>query len=367
MRAIVQGDQKPVLRTDVAEPRLQTPTDAIVEITMSAAGSADLLFSRGQRHGVAPGIVLGHQAVGRVAALGEQVARVAIGDRVMISPIVACGDCAYCNVGFYAQCIAVNPGEGGFGGVYLGGPTAGGTLDGVHAERARVPFADQGLMRIPDDVSDPLALLLTEQYPLGFFAGKLSLVCAGDKVAVFGAHPAGLMAIATVFMLGAGDVFAVDDDPARLKRAEQLGATPLSATPAEAGDVLRSHLDGRGVQCATLTEGAGMDDGVSRPSADALTSALTALSRDSTLAVCGVYPPDYNHFPLAIATRKYITIKAAACNYTKYVVPMLNLLRSRIMRETVLTQVEDLGMYTEPEHLYEAARGASQRWAATTW
>jgi threonine dehydrogenase-like Zn-dependent dehydrogenase len=145
VRAILTDGQVPALVRDRAEPRIIEARDAIVRVSVSAAGTVDLLFAKGQEHGIPQGTILGHQAVGQVVAVGDDVETVRAGQRVLVSPIVACGSCAYCNVGFYAQCVEVNPGDGGFGGVYLGGPSITVPIDGVHADFVRVPYADMGL------------------------------------------------------------------------------------------------------------------------------------------------------------------------------------------------------------------------------
>jgi threonine dehydrogenase-like Zn-dependent dehydrogenase len=368
VRAIEQTDNSgPLLVHDRAEPKIAEPRDAIVRVTMSAAGTLDLLFAGSRDHGVLPGTVLGHQAVGEVVAVGDEVNAIAVGQRVLVSPIVACGSCAYCKVGFFAQCVEVNPGDGGFGGVYLGGPSIKAPIDGVHADLVRIPYADMGLVALPDRVSDELALLMTEMYPLGFFAAKLSLICAGDRVGVFGADPAGVMATATAIMLGAGQVVVVDDDGTRLTNAKSLGATPIKAAAADAADAVRDHLNGRGVQCAILTAGAGLDERETGLSGQILRAAVEALTRDSTIAVAGVYPPTYRDFPLASATRKYVTIKAAACNYTKYLGPLLNLLNSGLLSDTVLTDVDALAERVAPEDLFDAAHTARTRWVLARW
>jgi threonine dehydrogenase-like Zn-dependent dehydrogenase len=98
-----------------------------------------------------------------------------------------------------------------------------------------------------------------------------------------------------------------------------------------------------------------------------LRAAVEALTRDSTIAVAGVYPPTYRDFPLASATRKYVTIKAAACNYTKYLGPLLNLLNSGLLSDTVLTDVDALAERVAPEDLFDAAHTARTRWVLARW
>ena len=367
MRAIKQSASGgPRLVQDHPEPDIRDPRDAIVETTLTAAGTLDLLFS-GDTVAVVPGRVLGHQAVGRVIAVGDAVESVRVGQRVLLSPIVGCGTCAYCSVGFFAQCVTVNPGDAGFGGSYLGGPDTSEAFDGVHSERVRVPYADSGLAPLPDGLNDELALLMTEMYPLGFFTAKLSLICAGDRVGVFGADPAGLMAAATSMMLGAGRVVVVDDDESRLANAARLGVTTVLSPPGVAPAAVRDLLGNRGVQCGIVTTGAGADVREPGRTAAVLTAAVDTLTRDSTLAVSAVLPPTFDHFPISSATRKYVTIKAAACNYTKYLGPLVALVGGGVLTDSVLTDVSALATEVAPEDLYMAAHDAPTRWAFTRW
>lgn len=370
MKALVAGPQQPSV-VERPVPGLRETTDVLVRVRRSALGQTDLLFANDPSCRPADGTVLGHQAVGEVVEAGSEVRDIRVGERVVISATVACGRCAYCKVGFYAQCVEVNPRGLGVGGVYLGGPGATPELDGVHAEYVRIPFADVGLMAIPDAVPDEQALLLSEMMPLGYFGAKLARICAGDRVAVLGADPSGLMAAATSLMLGAGRVIVVDDSEARLEQASSLGVETVRAGPADAGAVLRDCTDDRGVQCAIVTRGAGMDhlgaDGAGTASRDLLDSAVTALSRDSTLALVGVYPREYAHYPLGIAVGKYVTIKAAACNHSKYLRPLFNIIEAGLVRGTVLADAQALADVAEPALAYEAATTSERGWVHVAW
>jgi threonine dehydrogenase-like Zn-dependent dehydrogenase len=372
MKALVAGSGEPSV-TERPRPELREPTDVIVRLRRSALGQTDLLFANDPSCRPPEGTVLGHQGVGEVVEAGSDVRDIRVGDRVVISATVACGRCAYCKVGFYAQCVEVNPRGLGVGGVYLGGPGATPALDGTHAEYVRIPFADVGLMAIPDGVPDEQALLLSEMLPLGYFGAKLARICAGDRVAVLGADPSGLMAAATSLMLGAGRVIVVDDSEARLELASGFGVETVLASPAGAGAVLRDCTDDRGVQCAIVTQGAGMDHldrdsaGGAHASRDLLDSAVTALSRDSTLALVGVYPREYAHYPLGIAVGKYVTIKAAACNHSKYLRPLFNIIGAGVLRGTVLEDAEALADVVEPERAYAAARTSERGWVHVAW
>jgi threonine dehydrogenase-like Zn-dependent dehydrogenase len=354
-------------------PTLRESTDVVVQVELSAVGKTELLFAGDGSCRPETGTVLGHQAVGTVVEAGSEVATVRVGDRVVISATVACGGCAYCKVGFYAQCVRVNPRGAGVGGVYLGGPGAEPAIDGVQAEFVRVPFADVGLIAVPDGLTDGRALLLCEAMPVGYFGAKLARICAGDRVAVFGADPSGLAAAVTSLMLGAGRVIVVDDSATRLDNAARLGPAveAVQADPAQAGATVRRLTDDRGVQCAVVPQGAGLDHTARHAGTDAsarlVASSVQALSRDSTLALVGVFPRGYDRYPLGEAVSKYVTIKAAACNHSKYLRPLLNILGSGLLTGTVLAESKVIAAQSSPDRAYRDAAASELEWVHVAW
>jgi threonine dehydrogenase-like Zn-dependent dehydrogenase len=361
----------------VREPKIEQATDILVRITYSALSWSDLLLLVEPEAMPPVGSILGHQAIGVVVEAGSAVTTLAVGDRVVISPIVACGTCAYCKVGFYAQCVRVNPEGRGAGGIFLGGwhSPAIGDLNGVHAQYARIPFADVGCWALPASLSDLQGLLLSELLPLGYFGAKLARICAGDRVAVFGADPAGIMAAATSLMIGAGRVLVVDSSPARLANLEHLGVETVAVAPEAAGEIIRDLTEGHGVQCAIVTTGAGIDyanqedaSAVEAPySARLLHSAVNALSRDSTLAIVGVYPRNYHSFALGDATARYVTIKAAACNYSKYLLPLTNLFQAGLLNTPPFSEPAPLAEYAPPAEAYPTMRASRLGWVVLDW
>src|SRR5690606_24477573 len=133
-------------------PKIQDPSDAIVRLTASAICGTDLHFIRGTVSGMKPGTILGHEGVGVVEELGSHVRNFEAGDRVVIPSTIACGACSYCRAGYFAQCDIANPGGKRAGTAFFGGPEAAGGFDGLQAEKARIPFAHTGLVKLPDDV-----------------------------------------------------------------------------------------------------------------------------------------------------------------------------------------------------------------------
>src|SRR3954463_10709953 len=157
MKAVVFHGVGDIRLDDVPEPQLQRSEDAIVRLTASAICGTDLHFVRGTMAGVKPGRILGHEGVGIVEEIGQQVRNFVPGDRVVICSTIACGACSYCRAGYYAQCDRANPNGPSAGTAFFGGPASSGPFDGLQAEMARVPFAHVTCVRLPKEVSDDQA------------------------------------------------------------------------------------------------------------------------------------------------------------------------------------------------------------------
>jgi threonine dehydrogenase-like Zn-dependent dehydrogenase len=170
------------------------------------------------------GTILGHEAVGIVEEVGRGVRNLALGDRVVVASTIACGNCSYCRASYYSQCDNANP-LGKMGGTaFFGGPMETGAFDGLQAEYARVPFANVGAVKLPDDISDDQAIPLSDIFPTGYFAADLAEIKPGDSVAVFGCGPVGQFAIASAFMKGASRVFAIDTIESRPTHGPRAGS-----------------------------------------------------------------------------------------------------------------------------------------------
>lgn len=198
---------------EVPEPSVEDDTDVVVRVETTTICGTDLHILHGDTPEVASGRILGHEAVGTVVAAGSGVRTVAVGDRVLVSCITACGRCRYCREGRFGQCL-------GGGGWILGY-----MIDGTQAEYVRVPFADTSTYRVPDGVGDEEILMLADILPTGYEVGVLNGgVRPGDTVAVVGAGPVGLSAISGARMFSPAHVVAVDLADARLEAAKTFGA-----------------------------------------------------------------------------------------------------------------------------------------------
>jgi alcohol dehydrogenase len=197
----------------VPDPTIQVPTDAIVRIDMSTICGTDLHILKGDVPAVKPGTILGHEAVGTIVEVGSGVSTVKPGDRVLVSCITSCGRCRFCKEGHYGLCT------GGGGWIF------GHLIDGLQAEYARVPFADTSVYKVPEGLKDTQLVFLSDILPTAFEVGvRNGGVQPGDTVAVVGAGPIGLAAIATARLLTPGRIIALDLADVRLAKARQFGA-----------------------------------------------------------------------------------------------------------------------------------------------
>ncbi|MGO4383003.1 zinc-dependent alcohol dehydrogenase family protein [Specibacter sp. RAF43] len=245
MKALIYRGPGEKSWAEAPKPGILHPGDAIVRVDTTTICGTDLHILKGDVPTVQPGRILGHEGVGTVAETGQGVHDVAVGDRVLISCIKSCGHCPNCRAGLYSHCL----GEEGQSGI---GWVLGHLIDGTQAEYVRVPYADNSLYKLPDGVSDVEAVMLSDILPTGFEIGVLAGgVKPGDVVAVIGAGPVGLAAIATAGLCGAGTVVAIDRDANRLRQAMEFGATDaVNSTESDWHSQVMARTDGEGVDVA---------------------------------------------------------------------------------------------------------------------
>ena len=374
MKAIVFHDIGDIRLEDVPEPELLEPTDAIVRITASAICGTDLHFVRGTVGGMAKGTILGHEGVGIVEALGSDVRNLQVGDRVVIPSTIACGNCSYCRAGYYAQCDAANPNGKEAGTAFFGGPKNSGSFHGLQAEKARIPYANIGLVKLPSDITDDQAILLSDIFPTGYFGAEMAEITTGDTVAVFGCGPVGQFAIASAKLLGAARVFAIDKHQDRLHMAQQQGAEIINFEEEDPVETLRRMTNGIGVD--RVIDAVGVDaehphhgcdhaektrfkrevseiapktdpDGKNWVPGDApsqvLQWAVESLAKAGTLSIIGVYPEQSRSFPIGAAMNKNLTINMGNCHHRKYIPKLIELVQNhRIDPSKILTHVKPM-------------------------
>src|SRR4051794_20664144 len=385
MKAVVFHGVDDIRLEDVPDPTLREPTDAIVRLTASAICGTDLHFMRGTMAGVAEGRILGHEGVGVVEEVGDGVRNVEPGERVVIPSTIACGSCSYCRAGYFAQCDRANP--NGPGTAFFGGPEEAGGFDGLQAERARIPYAHTGMVRLPDEVSDEQAILISDIFPTGWFGASLAEVCDGDTVVVFGAGPVGIFSVISARLKGAGRIIAVDQHADRLAMARRAGAETIDFSAEDPIDAIRELTGGTGPDRAidavgidaehahsdrTGTSddefGAEVDEVAPEHGSDghftpggapsmALRWAVRSLAKAGTLGIVGVYPPQAHAFPIGEAMNKNLTIKAGNCNHRRYVPKLVDLVRSgTVDPQNVITQLEGVRTAVEAYEAFDDRR-----------
>lgn len=193
---------------DKPKPEISHPEDTIIKITNTAICGSDLHLFHGNVKGMEPGQTLGHEFMGTVEKAGDRVTEVKEGDRVVIPFNISCGRCWFCRHGIWSQCDNSNP--NGETGASYGYTQMMGGYDGGQSEYVRVPYANVGPLKVPDELRDEQVLFLSDILPTGYFGADIANVQPGDDVAVFGAGPVGYFAAMGALLRGAARVFSVD-------------------------------------------------------------------------------------------------------------------------------------------------------------
>ena len=331
--------------TDVPDPTILNPRDAIIRITNTAICGSDLHLFNGWIPTMKKGDVIGHEFMGEVVETGKSVSNLRKGDRVVVPFPIACGHCLQCDREMYSLCENTNPNAwmaekmwgyspcGIFGYSHMLGGYPGG-----QAEYARVPFADFGPIKVPEELSDEQVLFLSDIFPTGYMAADMCGIQPGDVVAVFGCGPVGQMAIKSAYLLGAERVIAIDRFDYRMRIArERAGAETLDYEEVDVPEVLREMTGGRGPDhCidAVGLEGhaPGMHGAYDRVKTSmmletdrppALRQAIMACRSGGTVSVAGVYGGFIDKFPIGAIVNRSLTIRSGQCHVQRYMRPLL--------------------------------------------
>jgi 2-desacetyl-2-hydroxyethyl bacteriochlorophyllide A dehydrogenase len=296
-------------------PELQDATDAIVRIEASGICGSDLHIFHG-RVRIEPGFTLGHEFVGTVLAAGEGVTRVSEGDRVLGCFHTACGTCFQCLRCAYHECDHKR--------TFGHGATLG-SLQGTQAEQALVPDANMTLRRVPEGISDEVALFAGDVMGTGYHSIADGEVRAGDSVAVLGLGPVGLCAVQAAIAAGAGPVLAIDTVEDRLSMAKQFGAVAVHLTEENPRDIAKQLTAGRGVAVAV--------DAVGHP--DALDLALRLARNAGTVVAIGVYA-EKAEIHMGLVWIKGLTLKAGPANVIGHVDRIIAMLEAGTLDPTPL-------------------------------
>jgi threonine dehydrogenase-like Zn-dependent dehydrogenase len=339
------GKQK-VEVIDVPEPRILNARDAIVKITSTAICGSDLHLYNGFMPTMMKGDVLGHEFMGEVMETGKGVKNLKPGDRVVVPFTIACGNCWSCKHDLWSLCENSNPNavlpeemmghaaSGAFGYSHLTGGFAGG-----QAEFARVPFADVGPLKIENGLTDEQVLFLSDILPTGYMGAEMCDIKPGDTIAVWGAGPVGLFAIASAYMLGAERVIAIDRFDYRLAMARDLydadilnyeQVDSVSDTLAEmtAGrgpdaciDAVGMEAHGHGLEYLYDRTKQALKMEMDRPIA--LRQAIMSCRNGGIVSVIGVYGGLIDKFPMGTVMNRGLTIRSGQCHVHRYMRPLL--------------------------------------------
>ena len=220
MKAAVYKENGTITLEDRPVPRLKDPRDAIIKVTLTTICSSDIHIKHGAVPRAVPGTILGHEFVGIVEQTGEAVKKFKQGDRVAVNVETFCGECYFCRRGYVNNCTHEH-----------GGWALGCRIDGGQAEYVRVPFADNGLTKIPDEVTDEAALFTGDILSTGYWGASLAEIKPADTVAVIGAGPTGLCTLMCARLYGPGVVIAIDTSDERLELAKEQGLADVIINP----------------------------------------------------------------------------------------------------------------------------------------
>lgn len=345
MRALCWYGAHDVRVETVPDPEILNPRDAVIDVTATAICGSDLHLYDGYIPSMMEGDILGHEFMGEVVEVGPEVGNLAVGDRVVVPFPISCGHCHYCRNEEYSLCDNSNPNAavaekmygyspaGLFGYSHMLGGYAGG-----QAEYARVPYADIGPFKVPDELDDEHVLFLTDIFPTGYHAAVNCDIEGGDVVAVWGCGPVGLFSIISAYLLGAERVIAIDRVPERLElAAAHTGADVLNYEHEDVFDALREKTGGRGPDACIDAVGmeahgfgiAGFFDKAKqttrmqtdRPTA--LREAIQACGKGGTVSIPGVYGGVIDKFNIGASFSKALTLKMGQTPVHKYLPRLL--------------------------------------------
>ena len=291
MRAVVFEGVRAVGVREVPEPRVQESGDAVVRVTRTAICGSDLHFFHGKAP-IEPGETMGHEAVGVIEAVGPDVRRHGVGDRVVVAFDIACGECWFCRKGQTQLCEDFRT---------LGAGTFGGGLAGAQAERVRIPVADVNLLRVPLDMDEERALFVGDILTTGMYGAALAGIEPEDVVAVVGVGPVGFFCVQAALMMGAARVFALDREPSRLALATQAGAEPVDVRERHPATALAEATGGRGADVVIEAVG----------SPAAFETAVDVARRGGRVVVVGMYAGESVEIQLGVYWARALDVRFA--------------------------------------------------------
>ena len=377
MQAVTWQGKRDVRVETVPDPKIEEPTDAIIEVTSTNICGSDLHLYEVLGAFMNPGDILGHESMGIVREVGNSVGDLSVGDRVVIPFQIACGSCYMCGLDLYTQCETTQVRDQGMGAALFGYSQLYGEVPGGQAELLRVPQAQFTHIKVPEGPSDSRFVYLSDVLPTAWQAVAYADIADGGSVTVLGLGPIGDMAARIATHLGYR-VIAVDRVPERLARATARGieTVDLRDHPEDLGDVIRDMTEGRGTDA--VIDAVGMEahgspvakiaqqvtgllpDAVAQPMMQklgvdrlgALYSAIDIVRRGGTISLSGVYGGAADPLPLLTLFDKQIQLHMGQANVKKWVPDIMPLLTDDdpLGLDTYATHVLPLG---EAPHAYD--------------
>ncbi len=352
MKALTWQGNANVRVTDVPDPRIEEPTDAIIKVTSTAICGSDLHLYGVLGPYLKPGDVLGHEAMGVVEEVGPDAAgHLSVGDRVVVPFNISCGHCWMCERGLFAQCETTQVRDQGKGASLFGYTSLYGSVPGGQAEYLRVPQAQFGPIVVPDGTPDERFLFLSDILPTAWQAVRYADVPPGGTVAVLGLGPVGQFAVRIAAHLGAGRIIGVDRVPERLALAARYGAEPVNLDHVDdVATALIDMVDGRGPD-ATI-DAVGMEahggrlvaaaqkaigllpdalaqkvtDKMAVDRLEALHAAVKGVRRGGTASISGVYGGEADAMPMMEMFDRGIQVRMGQAHVRRWTDEILPLL-----------------------------------------
>jgi threonine dehydrogenase-like Zn-dependent dehydrogenase len=345
MKALTWHGKGDMRCESVPDPRIEHPRDAIIKVTACAICGSDLHIYDGVIPSMERGDVLGHETMGEVVGVGSENTRLRKGDRVVVPFTIACGECFFCQRGYFSGCERSNPNAakaaklwghspaGLFGYSHLLGGFPGG-----QAEYLRIPFADVGPIKVPEGLSDEQVLFLSDIFPTGYMGAEFCDIKGGETIAVFGCGPVAQFAIRSAYLLGAERVIAIDTVPERLRMAEAAGAITIDFMKDDVYERIQELTQGRGADACIDAVGtephtaASFDSmldrakvaillGTDRP--HVLRQAIHCTRNFGIVSIIGVYGGFVDKIPMGSAINRGLTFRMAQTPVQHYLPKLL--------------------------------------------
>ena len=371
MKAAVFHSPGKITCDTVNDPIIKEDRDIILKVTATAICGSDLHIYSGGVPQARP-FVMGHEFMGIVEETGKGVNNLKRGDRVVVPFPIACGGCFFCNHDLPGHCENSNPEkygpEGGIltekGGALFGYTDLYGGYDGGQAQYVRVPYADYGPRKVPENLTDEQVLFLTDIFPTGYTGIDWGELKGGETVAIFGAGPVGIMAAKSAWLRGASRVVIVDTLQYRLDKAAAAANCETIRWENDAKDVvqqIRDMTEGRGTDLCVDAVGFEPDRSIldrakavinfEKGSVKVLEACMSAVRRGGTVSVLGVYPALYDNFPVGQFFDKGLIMKGGQAPAQKHIDKLLNYVKEgKVRLDDIITHRLPL---TEIAHAYD--------------